>query len=208
MSVLNRIVLVRHGETVGNSSVRFHGRGDVPLSDEGRRQMRAAARQIPGEGFDRVVASSLQRAWQAAEIVAPGMPVSLEPDFCEIDFGRWEGLTKQEIESQDPILFEDWQTKAAGFEFPEGEKRADFRARVHRGLGRLLAGDARQIIVVAHKGIVREIVKELVGTDLPAAEPQLAAVLQVTRDAGGHWLLGRRSSNPPDLGDAPTATAP
>ena len=42
MSNLRRIVLVRHGETVGNSSLRFHGSSDVALSDEGREQMRAA----------------------------------------------------------------------------------------------------------------------------------------------------------------------
>ena len=46
MSRLRRIVLVRHGETVGNSSVRFHGSGDVALSDEGRSHMREVAREL------------------------------------------------------------------------------------------------------------------------------------------------------------------
>ena len=45
MSKLRRIVLVRHGETVGNSSVRFHGSTDVALSDEGRAHMRDAQKR-------------------------------------------------------------------------------------------------------------------------------------------------------------------
>ncbi len=63
MSKLRRIVLVRHGETVGNSSVRFHGSGDVALSDEGRRQMRETAFRLRSEIFDLVMASPLQRSW-------------------------------------------------------------------------------------------------------------------------------------------------
>ena len=123
MSRLNRIILVRHGETEGKSSIRFYGRTDLPLSDEGRAQMRATARRIHGEGFGYLVASRLRRAWEAARILAPGLPIRLEADFCEVDFGRWEGLTKQEIEAQDPVLFADWQGKVEGFEFPGGEPR-------------------------------------------------------------------------------------
>ena len=51
MSKLRRIVLLRHGETVGNSKERFHGSSDLPLSDEGRAQMRAATRRLAGEVF-------------------------------------------------------------------------------------------------------------------------------------------------------------
>jgi broad specificity phosphatase PhoE len=196
---LNRIVLVRHGETVGESSIRFHGSGDVALSDEGRAQMRAAAAQVPGEGFGLVVASRLQRAWEAATIMVPGRAVQLEPGFCEVDFGRWEGLTREEIAARDPELFEQWQAQPAEFGFPDGEKREDFRNRVHAGLGRLLATRESSAIVVAHKGIVREIVEKLTGTRPESEEVGLGAVLQVTRRSDGSWHRGRRSSNPPGL---------
>ena len=123
MRRMRRLVLVRHGETEGESSVRFHGCSDVDIDAQGREQMRRAAKQIrriPAL----VVASPLRRAWRSAEIVARGAPVRLEPDFREIDFGRWEGLTLEEIRQRDPILFEDWQKRAPGFEYPGGEPRA------------------------------------------------------------------------------------
>ena len=127
---MSRILLIRHGETEGESSVRFHGRTDVPLSDSGRKQMRAAAARLPDEGFDLVVASPLSRAWEAARIVAPHRPISLEADFREIDFGRWEGLTAEEIEARDPALYRVWRARDENFEFPGGERRGDFRGRV------------------------------------------------------------------------------
>ena len=137
MSPLRRIVLIRHGETVGNSHERLHGSADLALSEAGRAQMKCAAASLRTEVFELVVASPMRRSWEAAQIVAGGAPIRLEHDFREIHFGRWEGMTKSEIEASNPVLFSDWQKKSAGFEYPGGEPRAEFRARVLRGLERL-----------------------------------------------------------------------
>jgi probable phosphoglycerate mutase len=172
---------------VGESSVRFHGATDVELSAEGRAQARAARGRIPGEGFGLLVSSSLSRAWQTANIIAPGHAVRLEPGFCEIDFGRWEGLTRDEIAERDPILYEDWQLRRPGFEFPEGERRSDFRARVLEGLARVQAGGAESAIVVAHKGVVRTIAEALTGESLDPQQPELGGVMQVMVHPDGRW---------------------
>lgn len=198
MGKLRRLVLVRHGETDGESSVRFHGSSDVDLDAAGREQMRQVAetlRRIPSL----VVASPLRRSWRAAAIVARSADVRLEPDFREIDFGRWEGLTREEIAARDPILFEDWQKRAPGFEYPGGEPRAEFRERVQRGLDRLLAADAREALLVLHKGVIRTIVEALTRETLPPDEPALAGVVVVTRQPDGTWFRGQHSSNPPGL---------
>jgi broad specificity phosphatase PhoE len=199
MSALRRIVLVRHGETDGQSSIRFHGSGDVPLSDSGRAHMREISRGLAREVFDLVVASPLARAWESARILSGGAPVRIESDFREIDFGRWEGLTKQEIELADPVLYADWQARVAGFEFPGGEPRTDFRARVLRGLERLEQSGARSALVVAHKGVVRTVAEKLGGDPLPDDQPPLGGVVGLSRGADGVWRLGRRGSNPPGL---------
>jgi broad specificity phosphatase PhoE len=199
MSPLRRIVMIRHGETDGDSSVRFHGAADVDLSAPGREQMRAAAARLSGEVVDLVVASPLRRAWRSAWIVARGRPVRLEPDFREIHFGRWEGMSADEIRASDPVLYEDWQAGKPGFEYPGGEPRAEFRARVKRGLERLLASPARGALVVAHKGVIRTIVDELTGSTLDREHPALGELVGVSRQPDGSWFLGRHSSNPPAL---------
>ena len=199
MSRLRRIVMIRHGETDGNSSVRFHGAADVDLSAAGREQMRAAAARLGDEVVDLVAASPLRRAWRSAWIVAHGRPVRLEPDFREIHFGRWEGLSAEEIRASDPILYEDWQAGKPGFEYPGGEPRAEFRARVGRGLERLLASPARGALVVAHKGVIRAIVEALTGAPLERERPTLAEIVGVSRQPDGSWFPGRHSSDPPAL---------
>ncbi len=198
MALLRRIVMVRHGETEGNSSVRFHGSADVPLCDEGRAQLRRTERTLRTEVFDLVVASPLRRSWEGAAIVSGGAPIRIESDFREIDFGRWEGLTAEEIEASDPALYQDWQSDAANFDYPGGEPRAEFRDRVKRGLDSLMTSGAASVLLVSHKGVIRTIGEQLVGQALSDG-PELGGVVSLSRGADDTWIEGRRSSNPPAL---------
>jgi broad specificity phosphatase PhoE len=195
MSRLRRITLVRHGETNGQSSTRFHGANDIDLSPEGEAHMREIGRRFGHERFDLVVASPLRRSWRAAQLAGRGAPVRIESDFREIGFGRWEGLNREEIQATDPVLYEDWQARAPGFEFPNGEARAAFRERVARGLDRLLSSGAGSALVVVHKGVVRAIAERLLGEPIPLDEPPLGGVIELAREGSG-WVRGRPGSNP------------
>jgi len=201
MSDLRRIVLLRHGNTVGNSHERFHGSADVALSAEGRAQMHDAGRALAREVFELVVASPLRRSWESAALLAGSHPVRLMPEFSEIYFGRWEGLTAEEIRAQDPVLYQAWQERAPDFEFPGGEPRAAFRDRVTKGVAELKASGAQNVLAVLHKGVIRAVAEELLGEPLAKeAGPELGESISVTRD-GATWFLGRRGSNPPALQD-------
>jgi broad specificity phosphatase PhoE len=197
--MLRKLILIRHGETDGQSSVRYYGSTDVELSDAGRAQMRSAGAALRHCAVDVWVASSLQRSWKGAQIASGGARVRLEANFREIHFGQWEGKTAEEIKASDPVRYEDWQKGVESFEYPGGEARADFRARVAASLASLNATGARTAACVLHKGVIREIVRALTGAALDRAKPELGGVLEVTRTPSGDWVLGSRSSNPAGL---------
>jgi broad specificity phosphatase PhoE len=190
---VSHIVLVRHGETVGESSTRYHGRNDVVLSRAGRNQARALKETLALE-VDRVIASPLARAWQTATILAPGLNIEIEEAFAEIDFGRWEGLSQEEIVACDPDLFQVWQSGVPEFEFPEGENKEAFRTRIQQGLKRVLSLEARSLLVVAHKGVVRGLAEGLTGQALPEAIPDLGQALEFRRGADESWVLKEGAS--------------
>src|SRR5580658_9879256 len=105
------LILVRHGETEGESSIRYHGRTDVVLSALGREQMRAAKDAIAAEHgglrFTRVFASPLSRAAEGARLIAGAdAPLATLDEFVEVDFGMFEGLTADEIRERYPVDFE------------------------------------------------------------------------------------------------------
>ena len=167
-----KFFLVRHGETEGESSIRYHGRTDVPLSEPGREQMRLAARAIAtrrdGRSFSHVFSSPLVRASEGARIITgeAASIVSIE-EFAEVHFGLFEGLTADEIRDRYPDHFAIWNADrlAPDYTYPEGESRAGFAARVERGLDRLLSiwtpGSDEDALLVAHRGVIRAIVREL-----------------------------------------------
>src|ERR1700722_1775168 len=167
----SRLILVRHGETEGESSIRYHGRTDVALSELGRVQLRLAARAIETrhgvKNLARVFSSPLVCASEGARIVAgDSAPLITIDEFAEVHFGLFEGLTADEIRERYPDEFARWNADrlALSYTYPEGESRADFTNRVERGLVRMLAlwtprdDDA---LLVAHRGVIRAIVRKL-----------------------------------------------
>lgn len=196
---VRQILLIRHGETDGESSVRYFGSTDVDLSEAGEAQMRRLAPELASRRVDLWLASNLRRSWRGAAIVSRGARVRIEPDLREVHFGEWEGLTREEIQARDPALFEDWQAGKDGFEYPGGEARADFSARIAGVVERLLAGPDRFVAGVLHKGVIREIARRLTGEAMSQEEPAIGASVALTRVAGGSWVQGLRSSNPPGL---------
>ncbi len=168
------LILVRHGETEGQSSIRYHGRTDVALSELGRSQMRAARTAIErvhgGLKFERVFTTPLVRASEGARLIAgESAPLAVIEEFIEVHFGLFEGLTAEEIRARYPAEYARWNSDrlAADFTYPQGESRAAFAARVERGVDRMLAlwppGDGRRALVVAHRGVIRAIVSRLAG---------------------------------------------
>ena len=205
MTMLRRLVLVRHGETDGQSSVRYYGSTDVDLSAEGRAHMRDVAGRLSSWPTDIVVASPLKRSWKSASIVGRGAQVRLYREFREVDFGRWEGFTADEIRDTDPTRFAEWQQAAADFTYPSGEARPDFKRRVLEGLEQLLEERATSALLVLHKGVIRVIAEELLGEALPEGAPALGGVLSISRRDDGSWSEGSASSNPAALSDLDAA---
>lgn len=188
--------LVRHGETEGQSSVRFWGSTDVALSATGRAQIRRLAETIAPLRADLIAHSPLSRAAESAAILAEALGLSAPrlavPEFAEIDFGQIEGLTREEIASQHPEWFATWQ-RGAHDRFPGGEALAAFAARVRAGLARLLAASHGDVLVVVHRGVIRRIGEALVGAaaDEPTDLASLSTV-QVEPPAVLRWNVAHR----------------
>jgi broad specificity phosphatase PhoE len=194
------LVLVRHGETVGQSSIRLYGSTDVELAPEGEQHAAAAGRALAGRRFDVVCSSPLRRAWRSAELVLQHIPhppieIALVEGFREIDFGRWEGWTWEEVEARDPANHARWSSEGPAFRFPEGEVRRDFVARVQAAVGPIIeerfAAGAERVLAVVHKGVIKAIVAQLLGVsfiELEGLALPLGAVRRMRMDQG-RWRL-------------------
>lgn len=138
--------LVRHGESVGNVRGGYWGRTDTPLTERGKAQAAAAARQLAAllasAETEKVViyTNRLQRSLATAEIVAQRLRASCNvavtmrqvPELQEIDFGAWERLHYEEIARRYPAECAAWQADWVHFTYPGGESFAAFARRIRQ----------------------------------------------------------------------------
>jgi ribonuclease H / adenosylcobalamin/alpha-ribazole phosphatase len=146
-------LLLRHGQTPLSAERRFAGLGDIELTETGIRQAKLAGERLAARGgVDVIVSSPLRRARQTAEEVAAatGAPVEFDDDLRETDFGEWEGLTFTEAQRRWPGEVAAWLADPAVAP-PGGESFAAVAGRVQAARERLMAGHAREtVLVVSH----------------------------------------------------------
>jgi broad specificity phosphatase PhoE len=143
------LLLVRHGETDWNADGRLQGQTDRPLNDFGRRQAHQLGADLEGEELEAIYSSDLARARETAEIVAErlGLPVALDSDLREKDWGTWEGLTPAE---RDRVEFVGESTQAHQKRTLRALRRISER---HPGGG--------SVLVVTHGGSMRRVHEHL-----------------------------------------------
>lgn len=161
-----RFILLRHGQTPLSVERRYSGRGNPDLTDEGRRQARAAAARVVREaGIAAIVTSPLRRARSTAEEVAAltGIDVVEHPGLIENDFGAWEGLTFTEASQRDPDLHRAWLSDIT-VPAPGGESFAQVAERIAATKAELLQRYPGQtVVLVSHVTPIKTLLQDALG---------------------------------------------
>lgn len=163
-----RVLLIRHGATVLSAKDRFAGSTDVELSDEGRRQARCLAERLADDRLAAVYASPMSRTRETASIV--GTPAGLTPilrdGLREIAHGRWEGLTRKEVEVRFAEEYAAWEEDPFTFAPEGGESGLSVTARALPALRAIvLEHPDEAVAVVSHKATIRLLLSSLLGID-------------------------------------------
>jgi len=150
------VVLARHGETEWSLSLRHTGKTDLPLTEEGQRQARALGPRLHAWTFSLVLTSPLQRALETCRLAGYGEQAQVRPDLVEWDYGRYEGLTSQQIQELHP----NWSLWRDGG--PGGEKAEEVGRRADRVIAevRVVDGDA---LIFAHGHVLRVLASRWLG---------------------------------------------
>lgn len=155
------LLIVRHPETEANINGRFVGRGSSPFTPTGRRQARRLPHKIARFEPQVVWSSPLQRALVVATRASrmAGVELRVDDRLLELDFGEAEGMTYEEIaEAGLHFDYRDVERPVA----PGGESRGDIERRVAAIAREIVSAGGRHAIV-AHGGVVRAMIVELLG---------------------------------------------
>ena len=150
------VVLARHGETEWSLSLRHTGKTDLPLTEEGCRQARALGPRLHAWTFSLVLTSPLQRALETCRLAGYGEQAQVRPDLVEWDYGRYEGLTSQQIQALQP----NWSLWRDGC--PGGETAEDVGRRADRVLAEVRSVDG-DVLIFAHGHVLRVLAARWLG---------------------------------------------
>lgn len=163
------LLVVRHGESLGNRDERFLGHTDLGLSELGHRQAAALAAALRGRRIDAVYSSDLCRARDTVAPVAAdrGLAITPRQDLREIFAGDWEGRRFDEIVSEWPKERAIWKTDIGHAWPPNGERVAELYERVFSALVAIAAENpGRTVLVGTHATPVRAVTARLLGLGL------------------------------------------
>jgi len=165
------IFLLRHGECEDEGLVR--GTTNSLLTEQGRLQMNQAISEL--SGWSDIVCSPLSRCRSFAEgVTSKGVAsLTVEPGFQEIDFGRWEGASWQDLQSKETDALRDYYDDPLSHASHGGEQYSEFRSRVlsaWEGLFSKLTGN--RVLIVTHGGVIKTLVSSFLGMP-PEAQTSL-----------------------------------
>ncbi len=145
-----KVILVRHGQSLGNLTRRFIGHGYAPLTELGHRQAEASAVFLDRYDIDKIYSSDLVRACETALHTSKrrGLEIIRDASLREIYAGRWEGMSYEEIAEVYPEQYNTWMHDTGNAALPDGESVLGMRERVSAAISKIADENRGKCVVL------------------------------------------------------------
>ena len=153
-----KIIIIRHGESLGNANKLYLGHTDMDLSERGFEQAKMAAEYFKDEKFSAIYSSDLKRALNTALKHAElhSMPVIGGKELREVYLGEWEGKPISEVRAKWPFEFDvEWRERYGSMTPPGGEPVFLAGKRMYDKLLSIAKEVEGTTLVAAHGGVIR-----------------------------------------------------
>jgi alpha-ribazole phosphatase len=166
---------LRHGQPQGGEVLR--GRVDHPLSEQGWQQMWRSVNLQPESqsamadslAWDEIITSPLQRCRSFAEKLSDltNLPVSVNADWQEIDYGDWDGMSLSDWRHAAAEQFREFRRDLSALKPPNGESFIQFRDRILGAWQQVLdRPQGSRVLLVTHGGVMRVVLPTVLGMPL------------------------------------------
>lgn len=163
------IIIIRHGESLGNSKRIMLGHTDLDMSGRGFEQAKACAEFLAGEKIDAIYSSDLIRAYNTAAPHAElrGIEIIKDVRLREMNVGEWENRPFAEIAAEESEIYLRWREEFGTVAFPGGESVAEAGKRFHLAMLDIAKDNpSKTVLVATHAGVLRSFWGQLLGLEL------------------------------------------
>lgn len=153
---MNRLILIRHGETDFTSQRKYCGHKKIPLNAKGVKQAEDLRHEVKKLNIDKIYTSDLVRTFQMSCILFKRRRLIKRRNLREIDFGKFSGLTFEESKKLYPNVYKIWMGNPMNVKIPGGETFRQFKRRVVTAFKKISRENSNKTIaIVAHGGPLR-----------------------------------------------------
>lgn len=154
-----KIILIRHGESLGNLNHIMLGHTDIDLAPRGYLQAEACAKYLQDVQIDAIYSSDLIRAYHTAEPHAKmrGLPITTSRELRECYVGDWENVPIEKIvEEQYDLFYKGWRDTFGTFQIPGGESVPHAAQRFYDEVMRIAKDNiGKTVLIAAHAAVIR-----------------------------------------------------
>lgn len=160
MKNTTKIILIRHGESLGNANRTFLGHTDLDMSSLGYLQAYATAEYLKDEKIDVIYSSDLKRAYNTAVPHAKIRQIDIisSKNLREMYVGEWENMKFDDIIAKwgREEYEEKWKNNFGTFRFPSGESIEEGGIRFYNEIMRICnENEGKTILIAAHAAVIR-----------------------------------------------------
>ena len=133
------ILLIRAGSTEYTSQGRVQGTLDVPLSEDGRKQVEQAVEQLSHQPIESLYCGPCRATQQTAEIIGKGLDLKPKTNtkLRNLDYGLWQGMLIEDVKAKQPKVYRQWQEHPETVCPPDGETLQSARERLQIVIAKL-----------------------------------------------------------------------
>ncbi len=188
---VERVYLIRHGQTEWNASGRWQGFEDTTLDQAGLAQANRLANYLSERPIRAIYSSDLQRAALTAQQVAQALNADIRYDsrLRELNVGLFQGLTLAEMQARYPAEYAAMNADHMHFVMPQGESRQQLQERAYAAWQEIVENTAGpEIALVSHGGTIKMLLMRLFASDSPAiSRVRLENTSITTVERTGDW---------------------
>jgi len=135
-----QILLIRPGDTEYDQQGRIQGTLDIPLCEDGRRQVATTIEELQSQPIVAIYTSPSQCAEQTAEALSEALELKVKSidKLQNLDHGLWQGMLVKDVKQKQPKVYRQWQEQPETVCPPQGETIVAAEERVRAAITKLL----------------------------------------------------------------------
>ncbi|WP_077367612.1 histidine phosphatase family protein [Anaerosalibacter sp. Marseille-P3206] len=166
---MQKIYLVRHGQSEWNYQRKVQGQQDILLTELGKIQAKKLGSRLKNEEIDLIYSSDLKRAYETATIIGNELDKKVNKLECfrEIAFGKWEGKTIEYLNETSEKEHDIWLRQPHKFNMEGAETLYQLQKRAMLGVNKVIDENPnKNILIVSHGATLKTIILGLLDIDI------------------------------------------